>query len=109
MNRSSREGAAEALPEAILTTHERRRPGRTEVDAALLPLLRGTVRVDLVPDGPPPEEASEAPVEEIAGEVVAMPFFTDGADRSGRGMLIGLLLSVPLWGVIAAIGYWTPH
>ena len=109
MNRSPRDVSAEALLEAVSTRHERRRPGRTEVDAALIPLLRGTVRIDLVFDGPPPEGTLDTLVGEVAEEAVAAPFFTDGADRSARGMLIGLLLSVPLWSVIAGIGYWTFH
>ena len=97
MNRSPHDEVGEALAEALATKHERRRRGRAEVSAALIPLLRGTVTVAPAPDGPSPETALDP------------SFLTGGTDRAARGLLIGLLLSVPLWGIVAAAGYWMLH
>ena len=66
---------------------ERRRPGRVVYDnPALLALLRGTA---------PPIE-----IEKAAGR---------GEEESeglpARGIAIGVLLSVPLWGIVGGVGW----
>ncbi|MDT7953430.1 MAG: hypothetical protein RQ966_18160 [Acetobacteraceae bacterium] len=78
----------EAKPSAAAGTDvgvsDRRRPGRSsEVSPALIPLLR-------------------------TNEAATLIDFEEDADQSAgiRGLLFGILLSVPLWVAIAYLGTW---
>jgi hypothetical protein len=73
---------AEITPDALEPAYDRRRPGRrSDVHPGLLPTYRGIV-----------------------------PHAADDDDDDGlnpaRGILLGLLLAVPSWGVVVAVGWW---
>jgi hypothetical protein len=87
--------AAENLAGSRLVTVERRRPGRREVSPELIPLLRGPSTAD-VPNVPEAAQAS-SPVD--------LSFLDDGGNPA-RGILIGMLLSLPLWGAAIWITAW---
>lgn len=78
-----------------LVTVERRRPGRLEVSQELIPLLRVTSTTD----GPNMPEAAQA------ASPVDLSFLDDGGNPA-RGILIGMLLSLPFWGVAIWITAW---
>jgi hypothetical protein len=83
------------LVDAGAPSDGRRRSGRTAVNPVLIPLLRGTGGSK----GASPERA-------ISDRLLAESEFTDDVGNPGRGIVFGLLLSIPLWIVIAAIIYW---
>ncbi len=68
---------------------DRRRPGRAEVSQSLLPLLRSSTE-----SHDPPLAIMDIETRADADEDALAP---------ARGIAFGLLLSVPLWVVIAAI------
>ena len=70
------------------TASDRRRPGRTEVSPDLLPLLRNPAGAEIPLDEP-----------HVSG---------DARDDLGaaKGLVIGVLLAVPLWCLIAAAIWW---
>ncbi len=67
---------------------DRRRPGRIEVSQALLPLLRA----EHEPLGPTLASIDIDLIDAEGGDMLA----------PSRGIGLGLLLSVPLWALIAA-------
>ena len=72
---------------------ERRRPGRRDVNPVLIPLLRKPAGDGILPnDGLRRSEA-----------LPALKIGQDALDAA-RGMAMGLVLSAPLWGAMAAIG-----
>ncbi len=72
---------------------ERRRPGRREVSPGLIPLLRNPAGDGTVPGGGLPRP----------GEAPALMAGQDALEAA-RGIAMGVALSAPLWGVVAAIG-----
>jgi len=84
---AAKAGAAVADPAVV---PDQRRPGRrAQVNAALIPLLREPTRY----------VADPAAVEKIAGD--------DDSDAraAGRGLVVGLALSVPFWAAIG-LAFW---
>ena len=73
---------------------ERRRPGRREVSPELIPLLRRPVGDGMIQD--------DFPADGIEGQ----PALATGRDAlaPARGIAMSLLLSVPLWCVVGAVG-----
>ena len=74
---------------------ERRRPGRRDVSPELIPLLRrptgdGVLRADLTPGNLDDEPALPADRDALA---------------PARGVAVSLLLSLPLWCVVGALGF----
>jgi hypothetical protein len=68
---------------------ERRRPGRIEVNPALMPLLRGEAEPDMV------DILKEA-------ELLESDWESEEALKPARGIAYGLLLSLPLWAALLA-------
>jgi hypothetical protein len=74
---------ADRLPETVTELADRRRPGRLNAHPALLPLLRN--------------RATPQPTDTDACATVVEDTQTDGA---ARGIVVGLLISVPVWAAI---------
>ncbi len=74
--------------QGLAASTDRRRPGRIEVSESLLPLLRAGPE----PVGPPV----------AAIDIIAMEGEGDDMLAPARGIGFGLLVSVPLWALIAA-------
>ena len=92
---------------------DRRRPGRLNANPALIPLLRGEAATfEIVPQSrlPDREPAEIAPAAPLAPEKTAPDEAVHGPNddegNPARGIVIGMLLSIPLWGIIASVGYW---
>ncbi len=75
--------STEISPDALERVYDRRRPGpRSDVHPDLLPTYRGIV----------PEESHK--------------YDDDDALNPARGVLVGLILAVPCWGVVVAVVWW---
>ena len=107
--------------------HDRRRLGRVTANPDLLPLLRGTAGI-ISRQAPKPDEAYAATSDaDQSGDIShrAVPdndygdlkrsgllvetgdgCFDDNEGHAARGVLFGLLLSVPLWGFVGGVVYW---
>ncbi len=81
--------------EAQLVAEDRRRPGRTEADPALVPLLR-QVETDLDWQAQWPGESEEDWQDRLSER-------SQDALGSARGIALGVALSVPIW---LLLGYW---
>ena len=91
--------------------HDRRRPGRTDADLALIPLLRGTTPlIEPLPVSPAVHEnAGQACFDFRTKPGPAEQAHLDSLDDGGnpaRGVMLGLLLLLPLWAVLAVICHW---
>jgi hypothetical protein len=77
---------------AVVGQAERRRPGRTEIDPALVPILRRPSGAASQPDQRHAEDE----------DTPRPPLSCDEQDdlEPSRGMIFGVMLSLPLWGVI---------
>jgi streptomycin 6-kinase len=72
--------STEISPDVLERVYDRRRPGpRPDIHPDLLPTYRGIV----------PEDADD-----------------DDALNPARGVLLGLILAVPCWGVVVAVVWW---
>ena len=95
----------------VTTKHDRRRPGRVEINPALHPLIRGTVSADIISDPAHPKGAiEENQVEDIRherpeGGIEAFAALDD-CGNPVRGILISIMLVIPIWSAIAGLTYW---
>ena len=91
-----------ADPSAI---SDRRRPGRFEwINPALLQLLRGPAQaVDALP--PEASLAVYTPLGESTKSNDIAPYEDTDDLAAGRGIVVGLLLSFPIWAIIG-FGVW---
>ncbi len=95
----------------VAVRHDRRRPGRVEVDPALIPLLRGTAPLVEPIALPPvtPGYTGQGCFDFDAGGAVAPQERVarlDDRGNPGRGLVLGSLLSLPFWAMTAAICTW---
>jgi hypothetical protein len=90
------------------TVADRRRPGRLEwINPALLQLLRGPVPSDTPPVDTMSRELGQSvgtPGQPIRSVDIHADDDTDDL-AAGRGIVAGLLLSIPVWAIIA-LGIW---
>ena len=72
---------------------ERRRPGRRDINPALIPLLRRPVGDGMLPE------------DDAAWHLQTIPALKPGQDAiaAARGVAMGLILSAPLWGALAMV------
>ena len=100
----------------IAIKHDRRRPGRVEVNPALIPLLRGTAPLfEPLPSGVAARSYTEQPYTKqsafdfgIRSDPAAQDWLRalDDGGNPGRGIVLGSLLLLPLWAVTAACYRW---
>jgi len=85
---------------AASTPRDRRRPGRSgSVNPALIPLLRRA----------PPQanpDISDASADAATGNEA--DFFIEPADdlSAAKGILLGILLVIPFWGLVGCLVWW---
>jgi len=70
------------------------------VNPALIPLLRGTSSFSQ------PVRVTGDPDRILAESLFTEDSFAEDAGNPARGILIGLLLSMPIWGLIVMAIYW---
>ena len=81
-------------PDLEVAEGDRRRPGRRAANPVLVPLLRGT----------PPGRGHAPGASEPPGQAGPAEHFEDDGNAA-RGIVIGMLLSMPIWASIAAVCY----
>ena len=95
----------------VTTKHDRRRPGRVNINSELLPLFRGVMNVEAMFKAAHPERATKNPyieevtqerAEEAAGTFAAL----DDSGNPARGVLISILLVIPIWTAVVGVAYW---
>ena len=74
---------------------ERRRPGRRDVVPALIPLLRRPAGDGTLADSESPWRLETLPALKAGQDALA----------AMRGVAMGLMLSAPLWGAMAVVGF----
>ena len=86
----------------VTTKHDRRRPGRVNINSELLPLFRGTANVDVTAEAAHIADVTQEQAEEAAEALAAL----DDGGIPARAIVISTLLVIPIWSAIGGFTYW---
>ncbi len=92
--------SSDAPENVAVETDDRRRPGRTDVDPILIPLLR------LSSDGSASYEAMRQALH-TQDAAASVDYLDEEESEPARGFLLALYMAIPIWLVVALLTYYS--